>query len=297
MFDTSNSFIKATLESYISEKFVENHISYYEVSETSLPVNIWNTTLYHKHIDKKRYISSLILALFNNVTSNQRSAVNNAISKTLNEATDNIFNINRLIEILNDECDSNVVRNISETIELINEELNDYNVNEGLTWDDILNDRKVIIIAFPYDSSSNSNRITDMLLSSLYSYQNSLKKYEMRIFIDEIQKQNLEQKSPIHTILTEGRKFQIGLNFASQFVSNRSTAENQMKNNTSVTVYFKPDDVSKKTVIERLALDEKQQEILDNFKPGDCFVKGSLYNFRTKSNENTIIYGKVKKQT
>lgn len=70
-----------------------------------------------------------------------------------------------------------------------------------------------------------------------------------------------------------------------------------MKNNTFLTVYFKPDEVSEKAVIERLDLNAMQKELLSKFKPGDCFIKGSIYNFRTKVNDNAIIYGKIIKQT
>lgn len=301
VFDTSNSFAKSTLENYISKDFVENSIAYYTADEDSIPINIWDMSLYKSHINKKRYISSLILSVFQTVTANQRTAINSAISKILHEdkvvAETDIFDISKFTEILKNESDGNVISNIVETIESLNGELTDYGVDHGLTWEEVLSENKIVIISFPYDATGNVNNITDMLLASLYQYQNNFMRYDLRIFVDEIQKQNLEEKSPIYTILTEGRKFKIGLNFASQFVLNRVTSKNQMKNNTFLTVYFKPDEVSEKAVIERLDLNAMQKELLSKFKPGDCFIKGSIYNFRTKVNDNAIIYGKIIKQT
>lgn len=301
VFDTSNSFAKSTLENYISKDFVENSIAYYTADEDSIPINIWDMSLYKSHINKKRYISSLILSVFQTVTANQRTAINSVISKILHEdkvvAENDIFDISKFTEILKNESDGNVISNIVETIESLNGELTDYGVDHGLTWEEVLSENKIVIISFPYDATGNVNNITDMLLASLYQYQNNFMRYDLRIFVDEIQKQNLEEKSPIYTILTEGRKFKIGLNFASRFVLNRVTSKNQMKNNTFLTVYFKPDEVSEKAVIERLDLNAMQKELLSKFKPGDCFIKGSIYNFRTKVNDNAIIYGKIIKQT
>ena len=103
--------------------------------------------------------------------------------------------------------------------------------------------------------------------------------------------------SPIHTILTEGRKFNIGLNYSSQFTTSRATLRNQMLNNTALTVYFKPDEVSVNMISKRLHLDQDKIALMSMFNTGECFIKGSVYNFRKGNNENALIFGKVIKQT
>ncbi|MDD5924052.1 MAG: hypothetical protein PUC88_04605 [Clostridia bacterium] len=296
VFDTNNSFNEKSLTKYISEEFVNRHMDFYNTDDCQIPVNIWDISPYQSHIERKNYISALISSVLRTITKNQKMAINKAISTVLNNSDSNrVFDVNEFVEILRKDNNPNIIENIADTIENISEDLNQYDINNGLTWEEILSDDTITVISLPYHTDNSSN-IVDMFLASLWMYQKSFANDKIKIFIDEIESQNLETKGPINAILTEGSDYKIGFVFASKTVSDKIISRNAKKNNISLAVYFKPDEASKNAVINILDLDKDKQEIMERFSFGNCFIKGNVYNFRTGVNEKAVIYGKVIKK-
>ena len=131
-----------------------------------------------------------------------------------------------------------------------------------------------------------------MLLASLYYAQRHADTSgQLSIFIDEIQNQNLSGESIISKILKEGRKHGIDLNFATQYVD--SAKQDRMMKQASLSVYFRPDLASRASVASMLGLKKSELYKLDELKPGECFVQGSIYNFDTGCNEGAVVIGKT----
>lgn len=140
--------------------------------------------------------------------------------------------------------------------------------------------------------NGNGSQLTDMLLASLYYAQlHETEPHQISIFIDEIQNQNLSEKSIISKILKEGRKNHIDLNFATQYVND--IRQNRMMKQAGLSVYFKPDLASKMSVANMLGLKKSESYKLDNLSTGECFVQGTVFNFETGGTEDTVISGKT----
>ena len=109
-------------------------------------------------------------------------------------------------------------------------------------WGELIEESKdIIVISTEAVRSSGGSGLIDMLLMSLYYYQQAHNEKQLSIFIDEIKTQNLSTKGSIAKILTESRKNRIGLNFATQFLP-KSIQVREIMNNADIHAFFRLDD-------------------------------------------------------
>ena len=129
----------------------------------------------------------------------------------------------------------------------------------------------------------------DMLLMSLYYYQQAHNEKHISIFIDEIKTQNLSTKGSIAKILTESRKNRIGLNFATQFLP-KSIQVREIMNNADIHAFFRLDDRTATSVARLLRVDPQELTLLEK---GECYIKGTFYN----QNRQAAIPGVLHRKT
>ena len=125
--------------------------------------------------------------------------------------------------------------------------------------------------------------LTDILLWSIWSLavQTGLKENPIFIVIDEFQNANLSAYSPLYKILCEGRKFNINLILATQFIKGKfssdiETAIDQVGNK----IFFRPPDKEIRSIAYELAenaLNLKQwEQQLKTLRKGEAIVKADL---------------------
>lgn len=156
-------------------------------------------------------------------------------------------------------------------------------------WDTFFqNSKDIIIISMDASSKPGGYALIDFLMMSLFQHQCLNSEKSLAIFVDEIQNQNLKENSPIYQILRLGRKYRVGLNYATQFLSKSSKDTNSVLEMANISVYFQPDNASMASVAKNLGLPKKE---LNCMNVGECYIKGDIYNYEACHSIGTILHG------
>lgn len=145
------------------------------------------------------------------------------------------------------------------------------------------NDKPIKLIQMQSVSNDVKRMLTDILLWSVWSsaVQTGTRENPIFIVIDEFQNANISASSPLYKILCEGRKFNINLVLATQFIQGKfssdiETAIDQIGNK----IFFRPPDKEIKSIAYELAensLSLKQwEQQLKALKKGEAIAKADL---------------------
>ena len=100
--------------------------------------------------------------------------------------------------------------------------------------------KRIPVLSFGNESGDNVHALLDAMISSAFEWQRDHDTAPLSIVVDEIKDQNFAEGSPLHTLLTQGRKFHakfIGL--TQQYISNSSHTIDVMKE-AGIKIFFKP---------------------------------------------------------
>lgn len=290
IFDTDCSFTREALCQNLSEHIVDEYVTFHDIAENGLPVDLFAMPGIVKRVTQKNTIAGILIAGMPSLSDNQISVLKNMIIAALEQNSS--FDICDLMEILEDE-EGNTVNSLNNKLLSIFEEIAEYGGTPA-TWDEFLGKSAgitVISLKSPY--SEIGHQLMDMLMSSLYFHQIEHGVRQLSIFIDEIQNQNLSKNGPIAKILKEGRKFHIDLNYATQTVSKSNSEVNKILDQASTSVFFRPDDISESIVTHLLKMGKKESAVLGKLKPGECFVKSFFYDFEQRQSKPIVLCGKT----
>ncbi len=293
IFDTDCSFTREALCRNLSDHIVNEYVTFHDIAEKGLPVNLFAMPGIVKRVTQKNTIAGILTAGMPSLSDNQISVLKNMISETLDKSSKSSpFDLLDLMETLENE-DGNTVSSLNSKLLPIFDETAGYGESHA-TWDEFLKGSAgitVISLKSPY--SEIGHQLMDMLMISLYHHQTEHGVRQLSIFIDEIQNQNLSKNGPIAKILKEGRKFHIDLNYATQTVSKTSSDVNKILDQASTSVFFRPDDISESIVTHLLKMGKKESAVLDKLKPGECFVKSCFYDFEQQQSKPMVLCGKT----
>ncbi|MCM1219997.1 MAG: hypothetical protein NC548_36455 [Lachnospiraceae bacterium] len=159
------------------------------------------------------------------------------------------------------------------------------------SWGELIDESKdIIVISTNAVSANGGSGLIDMLLMSLFYYQKSHSDTHLSIFIDEIKNQNLSPKGLIAKILTEGRKYHIGLNYAAQYLPSSSEEATMVIENADMKVLLRLDGKAAAKAAKLLDISPNQLAVLDN---GECYIKGSFYNRSIDKAKIGVIHGRT----
>lgn len=100
--------------------------------------------------------------------------------------------------------------------------------------------KKIPVISFGNESGDKVHSLLDALISSAFEWQRDHDSAPLSIVIDEIKDQNFAEESPLHTILTQGRKFHTRfIGMTQHYVSTTSHAIDVVKE-AGIKIFFKP---------------------------------------------------------
>ncbi len=298
IFDTSDSFTESEILEKLSScndeideiaekkatKYIRNHITFHKIEEHGLPVDILKQNLSANTEAKIREAQSIIES-HNAKTGVKQKAV---IYKTIKQlAESHSLDMKNIYEAFTSE---DIPVNLADELVDILSCFVEFQLSEKSWGEFIAKSRDIIVISTKAVASSGGSGLIDMLLMSLFFYQKSHSDKHLSIFIDEIKNQNLSPKGPIAKILTEGRKYHIGLNYAAQYLPGSSEETTMVIENADMKVLFRLDGKAASKAAKLLDVSPNKLAVLDT---GECYIKGSFYNHNIDKTKTGIIHGRT----
>ena len=296
VFDTSGSFTEEEILEKLSigcdesvlevvRSYVSDHITFWHIEEDGIPVDLLKLGNYGNIEDTIRKIESIVESHNTNMGVKQQVIIHNAIGEIVQKG--NVDMVSLYEALTSEQIPCNLVEQLTDTLSFfVNFKANNRD------WGELIEESKdIIIISTEAVRSSGGSGLIDMLLMSLYYYQQIHDEKQLSIFIDEIKTQNLSTKGPVAKILTEGRKSRIGLNFATQFLP-KSTQVREIMNNADIHAFFCLDDKTATSVARILRVDTHELTLLEK---GECYIKGTFYNYNKHKEIPGILHGKTYK--
>lgn len=292
VFDTSESFTEEEILEKLSvgcgetaeqdvRAYIAEHITFHRIEEDGIPVDLLKLGDSGNGEDTIRKIESIVESHNPNMGSKQQAAVHAAISDMIQKGN---VDMTSLYEVLTSEqIPYDLADQLADTLSFfVNFKANDRD------WGKLIEESKdIIIISTKAVRSNGGSGLIDMLLMSLYYYQQAHGEKQLSVFIDEIRTQNLSTKGPIAKILTESRKNRMSLNFATQFLP-KSTQVREIMDNAAIHAFFPLDDRTAASAAKLLNIDPQALTLLET---GECYIKGTFYNQNRQKAIPGILHG------
>jgi hypothetical protein len=152
--------------------------------------------------------------------------------------------------------------------------------------------RKIPVISFGNESGDKVHSLLDALISSAFEWQRDHDSAPLSIVIDEIKDQNFAEGSPLHTILTQGRKFHTRfIGMTQHYVSTTSHAIDVVKE-AGIKIFFKP-----AKSLDRIAAELGYKNPADagfgSMGIGDFILSCDAFNKFDGVNEELVIHCKT----
>lgn len=152
--------------------------------------------------------------------------------------------------------------------------------------------KKIPVISFGNESGDKVHSLLDALISSAFEWQRDHDSAPLSIVIDEIKDQSFAEESPLHTILTQGRKFHTRfIGMTQHYVSTTSHAIDVVKE-AGIKIFFKP-----AKSLDRIAAELGYRNPADagfgSMGIGDIILCAEIYNKVDGVNEPVVIHAKA----
>lgn len=289
VFDKNDSFTRADLERLLSKDFVEEHVQFFDIETEGFPVD----PLPEFESENCDNITEILLAPFQDLKQTQKIAAATMLQEYLMQSDYIGFEEMFSLESNDPNCTwihGSSGNSIRFRLEPLCNALYEHHVSMN-TWDDLLNgDPKIIVISMP-NLDEVGNQLIDLYLQSFLKWKMDNQKEKVHLLLDEVQSQNLSEKSPILKILKEGRKYGISLIYATQEFTKDNKGICRAARQAGTKVYLHPDEDSISLAAKSLGFTTKDMGRLHSLKKFECIVHGEFYDFTKKENVETIVQG------
>ena len=191
VFDTSESFTEEEILEKLSvgcgetaekkvQAYIAEHITFHRIEEDGIPVDLLKLGDSGNGEDTIRKIESIVESHNPNMGSKQQAAVHAAISDMIQKGN---VDMTSLYEVLTSEqIPYDLADQLADTLSFfVNFKANDRD------WGELIEESKdIIIISTKAVRSNGGSGLIDMLLMSLYYYQQAHGEKQLSVFIDEI---------------------------------------------------------------------------------------------------------------
>lgn len=152
--------------------------------------------------------------------------------------------------------------------------------------------KRIPVILLGDEVDSKVHTVLDVLVSSAFTWQRDHNTAPLSVVIDEIKMQNFSEGSPLHTILTQGRKFSARLiGITQQYISNGSHAIDVMKE-AGIKIFFRP-----AKSLDRIAAELRYKSPADagfaSMGIGDYILSCDAFNKVDGINEPVVLHCKT----
>ena len=164
---------------------------------------------------------------------------------------------------------------------------------EEQDWSDFFkNTKKIPVISFRNESGDNVHSLLDVMIASAFEWQRDHDTAPLSIVIDEVKDQNFAEGSPLHTILTQGRKFHTKfIGMTQHYISTTSHAIDVVKE-AGIKIFFKPSK-SLDRVANELGFKSPAEAGFGSMGIGDIILSAELFNKEDGVNEPVVIHAKA----
>lgn len=292
VFDTNDSFTPAELSKSLPDDFIKNNITYHNVENDGIPIDLFNSRDCFKESQRKKILAGILSAPFNELSESQHNVIKKVLSDimTLVDKSERLFPED-ILEFFDEDTPTH--KSIHNRLAPVFDDIKDSGMSED-TWGEFIEKSKdVIIITMNNCASESGNQLVDMMLATLFNYQTANSDCQLDIIIDEIQNQNMSETSPIMKIMKEGRKYLISFIGATQSFSKKGDGVGRVMKYAATNIFLKPTIDSEKNVADMLGFSKHEITKFRTMKPGDCYIEGYIYNNESKRNEPATIKGTV----
>lgn len=175
----------------------------------------------------------------------------------------------------------NLIRAVLDDLEIIG--------CQDQSWGEFFNRaKKIPIISLGHEESDSVHPLLDALLASAFEWQRDHKTDPMLITIDEIKRQSFADGSPLHTIITQGRRYGCRLmGITQEYVSRDSHAIDIMRE-AGIKLFFDPANGRDKIAAD-LGYKSAAQAGFGSWPRYSFMLKCGLYNKVDGTNDPTVI--------
>ena len=130
------------------------------------------------------------------------------------------------------------------------------------------------------------------MIASAFEWQRDHDTAPLSIVVDEIKDQNFAEGSPLHTILTQGRKFNTKfIGMTQQYISTSSHAIDVVKE-AGIKIFFKPSK-SLERIASELGYKNPTDAGFGSMGIGDFILSCDCYNKVDEINEPVVVHCKT----
>lgn len=237
--------------------------------------------------DKKRRVVSFIKAAAGQLDKGDERIVTGLISTMLQKHR-TLTSVP--VQLLRDTLESggkecckvlNLIRAVLDDLEIIG--------CQEQSWGEFFeHSRKIPVISLGHEESDSVHPLLDVLLASAFEWQRDHKSVPMLITVDEIKRQSFADGSPLHTIITQGRKIGCRLmGITQEYVSRDSHAIDIMRE-AGIKLFFDPANGYDKIAAE-LGYNSAAQAKFGSWPRYSFMLKCGLYNKVDGTNDPTVI--------
>lgn len=284
-FDSTGSFSKAKIEKIFPSDYVKDHISFHDISSDKLPVDIFHLSDDDMGVD---IIADILAAGTKDLPSLQLEKLKGLISKVKEKGN---VSAGTVLSALKAPDSAKPLRNRMEP--LLNT-LSKYHSDEkNDTWREFFADHhNFIIVSVPVVYSKERNPLFDVLLASLFNYQQTATEQPLDFLVDELQKENISADSPLDQIIAVGRNYRMSVIAATQHYK-LSGRLKTIAGNIDTKIFLKPTADSEAAVLKYLNIPGLKSEYLKGMLRGDCIVFGKLYDQMIDMNRHGVVLGRI----
>ena len=297
-FDTSDSFTYKPLCKNLSKSFVDENVTFYNIDSSVIPIDIFHVDDSLSKASKIKYLVGIFKAGIGELSVPQSNALRSILDEILSNPSEEGFP-QQMLKVLdavgkgNEKIDERTIMSLRNRLEPLLSDIIECGMSED-TWNDFLASSKPIdIIHTEGINLDNNNQVIDMLLLTLFSYQNEDYTIPLDIFIDEIQNQNFSSTSSIRKIMKEGRKIHMAFFGSTQDYYPKKTELGSTMGKAGTQIFLRPSEDSEQAVAAELRWKKADMARFDSMDRGDIIVKGVLYNKKNKHNTQTTLSGHV----
>lgn len=297
-FDTSDSFTYKALCKNLPKSFVDENVTFYNIDSSVIPINIFHVDDTLGKASKIKYLVGIFKAGIGELSVPQSNALRSILDEVLSNPSEEGFP-QQMLKALDDvgkgteKIDERTIMSLRNRLEPLLGDIIECGMSED-TWGDFLASHKPIVIIHTEGINlDNNNQVIDMLLLTLFSYQNEDFTIPLDIFIDEIQNQNFSNTSSIRRIMKEGRKIHMSFFGSTQDYYPKKTELGSTMGKAGTQIFLRPSEDSEQAVAAELRWKKADMARFDAMDRGDIIVKGALYNKKKGRNTQTTLSGHV----
>ena len=297
VFDVSRTYTKEELMRMLPENVVNCLFRFISVGvdQEPIPIDLGSLKDCVKLPDKKRAIYKVLEAALGKTANDRvkdtkrKDALKSFLSAYLKDKTDKVDMLS-MIEAAG--SDNSMGAAVTDQLHPIFEKIAEIGYSDA-GWGDLFADtNRILVLDLGNEIGDSSHKLLDILTASLFNWQTAHDSQFLDIVIDELAEQNLNKESPLHTIVTQGRKFHTALWGATQRYSNPNNPSVNTMKQAAIQSFCRP-GTSENQIAQKLGYANAFDAGFHQFQAGDTIMQFDAFSKETGENEPITIRGKV----